>query len=149
MTTRDTAAIAELIVAPEAGWNRHDGDRFTAPFTEDADFAAMTGLRAHGREIIGRGHAELIAPVFRGTRLTANILGIPLVHPDDALAEAHLHLSRTNGQPYPVGPSLASIVAVRAAGKWVIAALRNMVSSERAATGPVEREMTPVEAQAV
>lgn len=42
----DDAAIRDLVDAFVAGWNAGDGEACGRPFAIDADFTAITGLRA-------------------------------------------------------------------------------------------------------
>jgi uncharacterized protein (TIGR02246 family) len=141
VTRSDEDAVAALFAAFAAGWNAHDGTACAAPFAADADFTAITGLRARGRELIARGHAEILGAVYRDTRLSVEPLGVRFLRADVALAEAHLHVRQADGRAVGSGPSLASVVAVKESGRWAIAAFRNMVPFQRAPAGPLERAL--------
>jgi len=146
MTQRDDeAAIHGLVEAFVGGWNAADGAACAAPFASDADFVAITGLKARGRDLIARGHAEILSTVFKGTRLSATVESIRFVRPDVAVADVTFRLQYPDGRPfmpghYP-GYSSAGIVAAKDEGTWSIIAFRNMVPFERPMAGPLERSM--------
>jgi uncharacterized protein (TIGR02246 family) len=48
-------AIRGLIDTFVEGWNAADGAALARAFTPDADFTAITGLRARGRDLIAPG----------------------------------------------------------------------------------------------
>jgi len=56
-------ALRKLVDTFVAGWNIADGEKLASVFTQDADFTAITGLRARGRHLIARGHNEIL-PLF-------------------------------------------------------------------------------------
>jgi uncharacterized protein (TIGR02246 family) len=105
-------------------------------------------LRAHGRDVIARGHDEILATVFRGTRLEAAIHQIRYLRPDVAAVDATVTMRGADGQPVallPAGQSSLGFVATREAGTWAIAVLRNMIPFTRPAAGPVERSLAASE----
>ena len=71
--TQDEQAIRDLVAAFVAGWNAGDGDACGRPFAENADFTAVTGTRARSRDLIARGHAEILSTVFHGTASYENL----------------------------------------------------------------------------
>ena len=140
--TQDEASIRKLVDGLVAGWNAQDGTAFARPFAADADFTNVMGLRAHGREVIARGHDEVFATVFKGTTLTPAIEQVRFFRPDVAVAEVVFTLRQKDGTPWRGYPrTIASLTAVREDGTWAIAVFRNMVPFERPAAGPVERAL--------
>jgi uncharacterized protein (TIGR02246 family) len=75
----DETAIRSLVDAFVGGWNAQDGAACARPSASDADVTAITGLKAHGRDLIARGHAEILSTIFRGTRLTAAVESIRFI----------------------------------------------------------------------
>ena len=145
ITTRDEADLSELVDTFVQGWNTGSGERLARAFAVDADFTNVIGLRAHGRDLIARGHDEILATVFRGTRLGAAINQIRGLRPDVAVVDVTLTLRGADGQPlamFPAGQSSAGLVATRESGTWAIAVFRNMIPFTRPAAGPVERSLT-------
>ena len=139
----DEAALAGLVDTFVQGWNTGSGDRLASAFALDADFTNVMGLRAHGREVIARGHDEILATVFRGTRLEAAVNQIRYLRPDVAVVDVTLTMRGADGQPLAMlpGPSSAGLVATRDAGTWAIAVFRNMIPFARPAAGAVERSL--------
>lgn len=144
--TDDAARIRALVDLFVEGWNAADGAACARPFAADADFFAVTGLKARGRDLIGRAHAEILATVFRGTRLASTVEAIRFVRPDVALADVTFRLTLADGAPfmpghYP-GHSSAGVLAVREGDAWAIVSFRNMVPFGRPTPGPVEQSLT-------
>ena len=144
ITARDQAELSGLVDTFVQGWNAGSGERLAAAFAPDADFTNVMGLRAHGRAVIAGGHDEILATVFRGTRIDATVDQIRGLRPDVAVVDVTLTLRGADGQPVamlPGGYSSAGFVATRESGTWAIAAFRNMIPFARPAAGPVERSL--------
>jgi len=77
------------------------------------------GLHGRGREVIARGHDEILATIFRGTRMTAVVDSVRFLRPDVATVEATLTLQGADGQPFagssqaPMPPTKAGYVATK------------------------------------
>jgi uncharacterized protein (TIGR02246 family) len=138
---QDEQAIRGLVAAFIEGWNAGDGYACAQPFAEDADFTAVTGARCKGREMIGRGHAEILASVFRGTRNSAVVNDIQFLRPDVAVADVTFRLEPTVDKPWLPPYSSCGMVATRENGTWSIAAFRNLVPFARPVAGPLDREV--------
>jgi uncharacterized protein (TIGR02246 family) len=140
--TRDEQAIRGLVAAFVDGWNAGDGDACARPFTPNADFTAVTGARARGRDLIARGHAEILSTVFRGTVLTAAVNDIVFLRPDVAAADVTFRITPMPDKPWLPPYSSCGLVATKENGAWSIALFRNLVPYGRPAAGPLDRELT-------
>lgn len=120
-------------------WNTADAKQLASVFAEDADFTAVNGLRAHGRESIGKGHEELFRTLFRGTKLAVEVIAVRALANELAAVEAEF--TYPNGILPGVTRALASYVARNRQGRWEIVIFRNMIPFERPVAGPVEREL--------
>ncbi len=132
-----SAPVVALLAAFVAGWNAGDGAACARPFAADADFTAIHGLRARGREQIARGHAEILATIYRGTALCARVDAVRFLRPDVATLDATGRLTGGSRTDWPV--TRPGMIATREAEGWVIQGFRNMVPYGRPAAGPVER----------
>jgi uncharacterized protein (TIGR02246 family) len=139
--TNDEKAIRGLVDAFVDGWNAHDGTACAKPFAVDADFTAITGLKAHGRDVIARGHDEILSTIYRGTRNSANVQNVRFLRPDVAVVDVIFTLQKENGQPFELRGSSCGMVVTKEGGNWSIAVFRNMIPFERPAAGPMEREI--------
>lgn len=141
----DEAAVQSLVDLFTEGWNTRDGAACARPFAADADFTAITGLKVHGRELIARGHDEILSTVFRGTRLSATVESIRFIRDDVAVADVTFRLLHEDGRPFVLGKypgySTAGLVATKEGDAWSIAVFRNMVPFERPMAGPLERSL--------
>src|SRR5690349_3974423 len=139
----DSAELAELVATFARGWNAGSGALLAGAFAEDADFINIMGLHARGRDLIARGHDEILATIFHGTRLTAAVDAIRFIRPDVAAVEATFTLQMADGQPFtgPASRSKPGFVATKDAGGWSIVVFRNMVPFARPAAGPLERSL--------
>jgi uncharacterized protein (TIGR02246 family) len=138
----DEAELAGLLETFTTGWNAGSGDALARAFAEDADFTNVMGLRAHGREVIARGHDEILATIFKGTRSTGVVEQIRLVRPDVAVVDAKLTVEGLEGLHIP-GPVMAKakFVATKEDGTWSIVSFTNAIPFQRPAAGPVERRL--------
>ena len=146
----DDRAIRNLVGQFEQGWNAADGAACGRPFSENADFTAVNGLRARGRDVIGKGHAEILATVFRGTKLHATVNSIEYLRPDVAVVDVTMHLTPA-GQTWLPKYTSCGIIAVKDSGntdsEWSIAVFRNMVPFDRPIAGPLDRQLLDRSAQ--
>lgn len=138
---KDEEAIRGLLANFVDGWNAGDGAACARPFAANADFTAVTGARARGRDLIGRGHAEILATVFRGTRLTATVNDIAFLRSDVAAADVTFRIAPMPDKPWLPPYSSCGLVATKEDGSWSIALFRNLVPFGRPTAGPLDREL--------
>jgi uncharacterized protein (TIGR02246 family) len=138
--TQDEQAIRELVATFIAGWNSGNGQICAQPFAVDADFTAVTGQRAKGREIIGKVHDEILSTVFRGTRNSGVVNDITFLRPDVAAADVTFRIEPTADKPWLPRYASCGMVVTKENGSWSIAVFRNMVPFERPVGGPLDRE---------
>lgn len=138
-TDNNEAAIRGLIDTFVEGWNAADGTTLASAFTADADFTAITGLHARGRDVIARGHDEIFSTIYRGTRNSGKVESIHYLRPDVALVDLKFTLRTEDGSlAFGIPYSSAGLIATRDNGVWAIAVFRNMIPFVRPA-GPVEQ----------
>jgi uncharacterized protein (TIGR02246 family) len=150
MTQKTSATeVTSLLDIIASGWNAASGATLASAFGDEADFINIMGLHGRGREVIARGHDEILSTIFRGTRMTAVVDSVRFLRPDVAAVEATLSLQGPDGQPFtfgdpsrpPVPHTKAGYVATKDGDTWSIAVFRNMVPFARPAAGPVERAL--------
>ena len=139
---QDEHAIRGLVAAFVAGWNAGDGNACARPFAENADFTAVTGARARGRDLIARGHAEILSTVFRGTTLSATVNDIAFLRPDVAAADVTFRIAPMPDRPWLPPYSSCGLVATKELGAWSIASFRNLVPFGRPVAGALDQELT-------
>src|SRR5262245_2046596 len=96
----DALDVTRLLSMIATGWNAASGAMLAKPFADEADFINIMGLHGRGREVIARGHDEILSTVFRGTRMTAVVDSVRFLRPDVAAVEATLSLQGADGQPF-------------------------------------------------
>ena len=138
---QDLHAIRELVSTFIAGWNSGDGQLCAKPFAADADFTAVGGQHAKGRNVIGEVHDEILATVFRGTRNSAEVNEIRFLRPDVAVADVTFRIQPMADKPWLPAYSSCGLVATKESDQWSIAVFRNMVPFERPAGGHRDREL--------
>jgi uncharacterized protein (TIGR02246 family) len=139
-TSQDEQSIRQLVTAFVHGWNAGDGSACAQPFAPDADFTAITGLKAKGRDMIAKGHNEILSTLYRGSQNSAVVESIRFLRADVALADVSF---RFVGELRPFGLERTScgMVCTKENGSWSIAAFRNMVPFARPAAGPLEQQL--------
>src|SRR5690242_6815441 len=147
-TTSDDAAIRRLVDIFVEGWNAGDGEACARPFAVDADFVNIMGLRARGRDLIARGHGEILSTVYRDTEMKGTVQSIRMVRPDVAVLDVDFLLQSPRPGPFHMLKTTAGIVARKDDGAWWIVAFRNMVPFERPSAGPLEQSLAGSGAEA-
>ena len=135
----DDAAVRHLVDLFTEGWNAKDGAACARPFAADADFVNIMGLRAQGRDLIARGHDEILSTVFREMQISSTVRSVRFIRPDVAVVDVDFTIQGPGGGPFKLLRSTAGIVATKDGDAWSIVAFRNMVPFERPAAGPLER----------
>jgi uncharacterized protein (TIGR02246 family) len=140
MKNLDEEAIEGLVQTFVDGWNAADGSTCALPFAAGADFTAITGLKVQGREVIAKGHDEILSTIYRGSRNFAKVESIRFLRADVAVADVTF---RFIGDVHPFGleGSSCGLVCTKEDGAWSIAVFRNMIPFTRPTAGPVEREL--------
>ena len=122
----DEAALRALYQQLMDGWNQGSGDAFAAAFTEDGDLVGFDGTHFKGRQEIAPFHQQLFDKWLKGSRLVGEVKDVRLLHPDVALMHAvGGTVMRGKTDPVPERDSIQTLVAMRQAGEWRLAAFQN------------------------
>jgi uncharacterized protein (TIGR02246 family) len=140
MKNADEMAIEGLVQTFVDGWNAGDGAACARPFAVDADFTAITGLKAKGRDVIAKGHDEILSTLYRGSQNSANVESIRFLRPDVAVADVTFRFVG-DVRPFGLEQTSCGLVCTKEDGAWSIAVFRNMIPFGRSAAGPMEREL--------
>jgi uncharacterized protein (TIGR02246 family) len=124
--THDEAAIRSLYAQLMEGWNAGSGAAFAAPFAVDGDLVAFDGSHFKGRQAIIDFQQPLFDRWLKGTRLVGSVQRVRFLSPDVAVMHAiGGTLMRGKEKPDPTRDSIQTLVAVRSAGTWQLAAFQN------------------------
>jgi uncharacterized protein (TIGR02246 family) len=123
----DRAEIRALLDHLIESWGKNDGEAYASAFSEESDYVAFDGTHIKGRAANAGQHAALFAGVLRGSRLALS--GDPSVRfltPDVAV----IHMKGAVLLPWQRRIaarrlSIQTLVAVRRAGRWELAAFHN------------------------
>ena len=139
MKTADETAIEGLVQTFVDGWNTGDGATCARPFAADADFTAITGLRIRGRDMIAKGHDEILSTIYRGSQNSATVESIRFLRPDVAMVDVTFRFVGAL-RPFGLEGSSCGLACTKEGGTWSIAVFRNMIPFSRPAAGPLEKE---------
>jgi uncharacterized protein (TIGR02246 family) len=140
MKNADEMSIEGLVQSFVDGWNAADGTALARAFALDADFTAVTGLKASGRDVIAKGHDEILSTIYRGSRNSAKVETIRFLRPDVAVVDVTFRFVGDT-RPFGLEQSTCGMVCTKENGAWSIAVFRNMVPFGRPNAGPLEREL--------
>jgi len=115
----DEGAIRAQTAAYEAAINKRDGTAVAAQFTPDGDFVFFDGPRVVGRQAIADSTKAALAGWSATMRFTLTVTAIRFLAPDIAIVETEAHFSEGD-----MRTNRGTSVAVRANGKWLLAAMR-------------------------
>ncbi|HJZ50395.1 MAG TPA: SgcJ/EcaC family oxidoreductase [Roseiflexaceae bacterium] len=120
----DVAAVRTLLQQFYDAWG--DADAYASVFTEDADYIAFDGTHAKGRDAIAESHRPLFERFLKGSRLFGEAPAIRFLAPDVALIHSKGAVLRAGQQrPSPRRMSVQTVVAVKQADGWRLAAFQN------------------------
>ena len=112
--------------ASPCGGTAGSGATFAAPFAEDGDLVAFDGSHFKGRQAIIDFQQPLFDRWLKGTRLVGEVQSVRFLSPDVAVMHAvGGTLMRGKRKPDPARDSIQTLVAVRRAGTWQLAAFQN------------------------
>lgn len=133
----DARAVAEEVVGRlERAWNAGDGAAFGAPFTDDADFVAIRGDHHRSREAIARGHQAIFDTIYRGSTIRHQVTRARTLADDVILAHSTQTLDAPGGPLVGTHESTSTLVLVRGADGWRIAAFHNTLVQGQPGGGP-------------
>jgi uncharacterized protein (TIGR02246 family) len=122
----DEALVRSLYAQLMQGWNAGSGAAFAAPFAEDGDLVAFDGTHFKGRQAIIDFQQPLFDRWLKGTSLVGEVQSVRFLNPDIAVMHAiGGTLMRGKLKPDPARDSIQTLVAVRSAGTWQLAAFQN------------------------
>jgi uncharacterized protein (TIGR02246 family) len=121
----DRTNIEALVASLEAAWNAGDGDAFAGPFTVDSDFVNIRGEHHRGRAAVAAGHVAILRSIYAGSTNHYTIETARLLHADVALVHVQATLDAPSGPFAGRNHALFSMVLVRVALQWQVAAFHN------------------------
>ena len=128
-SVKDEAAIRKLLSDFLEAWNRHDAKAFSMVFSQDADFANVAGVGAHGRAEIEKFHAPRFAANFKDSHQTIVESKIRFIKSDVAAVDARWEMigaKNAEGQEIPLRKGLLNFTMTRESNQWFITVMHNM-----------------------
>jgi uncharacterized protein (TIGR02246 family) len=125
--------IRRLLARQEEAWICGDAEGHASDIAGDAWFTNILGQTPQGKAAFVERHRQVFGTIFRGSRLTMEILRLRLLTPDVAMVETKAVLS--NFQALPPGVAAGEDgalhtrllqVLVKEAGEWRVAAYHNV-----------------------
>jgi uncharacterized protein (TIGR02246 family) len=132
----DHAALDQVVRRLEAAWNAGDGEAFSAPFAEDADFVNIRGEHFSGRATIGAGHAAIFRTVYAGSANQMTLEAARLLRPEVALARVSSVLDVPRGPLAGRHSARFTLVLTKERSGWEIATLHNTLEAPPASGSP-------------
>jgi uncharacterized protein (TIGR02246 family) len=117
--------VTRIIANLEAGWNSADGEMFSKPFAEDADFVTIRGEQYRNREVIARGHQAIFNSIYKGSKIEFQVTDTRTVAPGVIVAHISSTLNAPSGPLAGIHKGLATIIVVQSANTWKIASFHN------------------------
>jgi uncharacterized protein (TIGR02246 family) len=125
---QDEPAIRDLVQKYMDARDARDPKALDALFTDDADQLVSDGVWRKGREALVKG--TLASSQASAGKRTIVVQSVRFLSSDVAIADGRYTLAGTNGAP--AREMWTSIFAVRKAGVWKIAGIRNMLPAGQA-----------------
>lgn len=122
---KDEESLRQIVQQLQDGWNAHDGKAFAAPFSADADYVVVNGMRITGKEAIEKGHTNIFTTIYKESRNVATVRSIRFLRPDVALVHVEWNLEFRVGGETKKARAMNSMVMMKEGGKWSIVAFHN------------------------
>ena len=124
----DVRKIAEAWVA---GWDSGDMEALGALYADDADMVDFTGQTTKGREAIQAAFGELNSTIYKGSKLSVNIVSVTFPKPGIAVLDDSWKLTDVPaGGPDVPTEGQATVIAVKVGDTWKITAHRTRVPGD-------------------
>jgi uncharacterized protein (TIGR02246 family) len=99
------AGLRAALAQQEAAWNRHDAKAWVAPFSEDAEFINILGMKLEGRPEIERRHAEIFGGIFAHSKVEVTTRKVRSLGATAALVETDYALTGYDRLPPGIRPT--------------------------------------------
>ena len=124
-SSKDEAAIRQVVQQVQDGWNAHAGKAFAAPFALDADYVVVNGMNMKGRETIEKGHTAIFSTIYKDSRNAGTVKSIRFLRPDVAVVHVEWNLEFRAGGETRKGHAMNTMVMTKDSGRWSITAFQN------------------------
>ncbi len=104
------AAIRQIVADQVAAWNAGDGVAYAKPFAAHGRFTNVYGQRYKGHAAFEQRHIRIFAEFFRGTKLSASILGLRMLGTHAAFAEIATEVRGVGVMPPGVDPTADGVL---------------------------------------
>jgi uncharacterized protein (TIGR02246 family) len=118
----DEHSIRAEMMKLEEGWNSGSGAKFAEPFSKDADYVVVSGVKIKGHEVIKTAHQQIFDTLYKGTKLKLKIEGVRMLRPDVAVSHGYAVRDNVDGSK---DHARMSITWLKTDGKWQIEAFHN------------------------
>ena len=122
--------VSEIIAQLERAWNDGDGERFSRPFTEDADFVNIYGQHFRTRSVIARGHQAIFDGIYKGSVVRYELAAARFVAPTAIHALVKGVLNAPSGPLAGTHKALATLVLVEEQAAWHITVFHNTLVAQ-------------------
>jgi uncharacterized protein (TIGR02246 family) len=106
-----------------------NGEAFGAPFAEDAEFVNIRGEHHRTRDAIAKGHSAIFSTIYKGSGVRLQVAAVREIAAGVLLAHVKSVLNAPTGPLAGEHHALFSMVIVRGAAGWSIAAFHNTLAS--------------------
>ena len=121
----DDSQIRDLIMTMEMGWTNKDGNLFAKPFTENADYVIINGLRIKGRTAIADGHQRIFDSFYKQTFIQTVVQSIRFLRPDIAVVHVNSSMTGTSNGHDVDTKAIISLTVEKTTAGWQIASFQN------------------------
>lgn len=133
----DVNSINTIIANYTKSWNERGCHGFADDFTEDADFINIFGMVFKGREEIEQRHVQILATIYKGSKLEILDTQLREIQPGIILALIRwklygYHTPRSDlSLPGETREGIFSQLFIESHGKWEITASQNTMNYVR------------------
>jgi uncharacterized protein (TIGR02246 family) len=138
----DRAAIKAILERQSAAWAAGDAEAFAADALDGVVFTNVVGMFSVGLAPFVGQHAHIFSTIYKGSRLTQDVVAITPVRPDVAIVDTLTQLVDALHRPPGIELIDGAVrtrleqVMVKDGGAWKVASFHNVAIHPALAHGP-------------
>ena len=142
INSEDSAAIEAILKRQDVAWAAGDAEAFAADALDGVVFTNIVGMFSVGRAPFVGQHAEIFSTIYKGSRLTQEVVAVTPLRPDVAIVDTLTRLVDALHRPPGVELIDGAVrtrleqVMVKDGGAWKVASFHNVAIHPAFAKGP-------------
>jgi uncharacterized protein (TIGR02246 family) len=122
-SSREDAAIKQVIAGFSDGWNTHNAHSMCASLADDVQWVNWRGEPLGSRQAVEDEHAMLFADLYKNTHRTDTVKTVRYLSPELAVVDDYWTMTgarKRDGSDWPYRAGYTNMVMAKRAGRWIV-----------------------------